>query len=139
MTASPISENNCTVTLDGTATRCLKGSIELQTGIDHLPGETGSSRVQGVKPALRVGVSASLDLVLTRALVNVLGKANQRKSVALTVACGTGAGSIMTFSLPTCEIVAPTVPIPPNDAVVVSLSLRVRGNSGNDSFTLTAS
>jgi hypothetical protein len=138
LAGSPISEANCTVTLDGTATRCTKFSIDIETGIDHLPPETGSARVQGAR-AVRVDVKPSLEFVLTKELVNVLGKAHERKSVALTIVCGTGAGSIVTFSMPTCELVAMPVPMPPNDITIVSPTLRVRGSAGNDMVAITYS
>lgn len=138
LAGSPISEANCTVTLDGIATRCTKFSLEISTGIDHLPGETGSKYVQGGK-ATRIDVKPSLELVLTEALVALLGKANQRKSVALTIVCGTGAGSIVTFSMPTCELMSFPTPFPANDITVISLPLRVRGSSGNDLISITGS
>jgi hypothetical protein len=133
-----ISEANCTVTLDSIATRCTKFSIDITTGVDHLPGETGSKYAQGLK-LIRTGVKVSLELVLTRELVALLGKANQRKSVALSIVCGTGAGSIVTFSFPTCEVEGFPVAAPSNDVSVVSPGIRVRGSSGNDSFSVTFS
>lgn len=135
---SPISEANCTVTLDGTATRCTKFSIDITTGVDHRPGETGSKYIQGIK-IVRIEVKPTIEFVLTKELVDVIGKVNQRKSVALTIVCGTGAGSIVTFSMPYCEIEPMPVPAPPNDISLVSPALRVRGNSGNDSLTVTFS
>lgn len=134
LTGSPISEANCTVTLDGVATRCTKFDIEITTGISHLPGETGSKYVQGGK-ATRVDVKPSLELVLTKELMNVFGKANQFKSVALSIVCGTGAGGIVTFSMPTCELVAMPMPKPGNDITIIAPELRVRGNAGNDSIS----
>lgn len=133
-----IGEANTTVTLDGVATRCTKFSIDLETGVAMRPGETGSKYVQGPK-IIRMGTKASLELVLTKELVDLLGKANQRKTVALTIVCGTGAGGIVTFSLPYCEIEDFPVPRPSNDIVTVSLNLRVRGSAGNDSFSVTYS
>lgn len=133
---APISEANCTVTLDSIATRCTKFSLAITTGVDHLPGETGSKYVQGGK-IVRIDVKPTLELVLTKELVALLGKANQRKSVALTIVCGATAGGIVTFSMPTCELEPMAVPAPANDITIVSPALRVRGNSGNDSLTIS--
>ncbi len=137
LAGSPISEANCTVTVDSVAMRCTKFSITVDTGISHLPGETGSAYIQGGK-ATRLNATVDLELVLTRQFVDLIGKASQFKPVACTIVCGTGTGGIVTFSLPTCEIVAFPTPGPANDITIVSMKLRVRGGSGNDSFTYTA-
>lgn len=133
---APISEANCTVTLDGIATRCTKFGISITTGMDHRPGETGSEYVQGMK-LVRIDIKPTLDLVLTKELVALIGKANQKKSVTLSILCGTGTGGQVTFSMPTCELEPFPVTARPNDIVEVSPSLLVRGSSGNDSLTIT--
>lgn len=133
---SPISEANCTVTLDSVATKCTKFDIEITTGIGHLPGETGSKYAQGGR-AIRMDVKVALELVLTKELVDLIGKANQRKTCTLTIVCGTGTGSIVTFSMPYTEIEAFPTPFPENDITIVSPTLRIRGNSGNDMFSFT--
>lgn len=136
VSGSPISEANVVVTLDGVATRCTRFSVDITTGIDFLPLATGSRFVQGTK-ALRVDVKPSLELVLTDELVALLGKASQRKAVALSILCGTGAGGQVTLSMPYCELEPFAAPLPANDVVTVSPTLRVRGNAGNDSLLLT--
>lgn len=136
LAGSPISEANCTVTLDSVATRCTKFSINIETGISHLPPETGSAYVQGGK-ATRIGATVDLELVLTRAQVDLIGKAAQFKVATCTIVCGTGAGGIVTFSLPYCEIMPFATPGATNDIVVVGLKLRCRGSSGNDMLTIT--
>jgi hypothetical protein len=136
LAGSPISEANCTVTLDGVATRCIKGSLELTTGIEHLPGETGSAYVQGAK-VMRFKIKGSLDLVLTRQFTDLLGKTTRRKSMALTIVCGTGTGGIVTFTLPTIEARAFPVPGPADDISVITIPIAVAGSTGNDSMTVT--
>lgn len=135
LAGSPISEANCTVTFDAVATRVMKGYIELDTGGDHLPHETGSATVQGSKWT-RYTVKGSLDLVLTRQLVDLFGKTRGRKTVACTVVCGTGVGGIVTFSMPTLEVRPFPADGPKDDIVVVTVPLDVRGNAGNDSFSM---
>lgn len=136
LTGSPISEANVTCTIDGTATRCTKGSITLNTGADHLPGESGSKYIQGLKVG-RVSVQGSVDLVLTRDLVKFLGQATQRDAMAIAIACGTGAGGIVTLNLPTVELMSMPVPSPNEGVTIVTLSFRVRGGSGGDCFDVT--
>lgn len=136
LSGSPISEANCTVTIDSIATRCTRGVVTLNTGADHLPPETGSKYIQGLKVG-RVSVEAEVDLVLTRSQVMLLGKATQRKAVAVAIACGTGAGGVVTLNLPTAEMIAPPVPVPNEGVTVVTLRFRVRGATGGDSFNVT--
>jgi hypothetical protein len=135
---SPIAETNLTVTLDGVTLRCTTANIQYATGIDHLPGESGSRRVQGTK-AVRADVKVTLGLVLTMAEVAWVGKARQRKAVALTIAAGTGTGGVVTFSVPFAEVVAPVTPMPDNDVSVVNLELRARDSVGSDLFSFTLS
>ncbi len=136
LAGSPISEANVTVTLDGTATRCTKFDLTIDTGIDHLPAESGSSYVQGAK-ATRMNAKLNVEMVLTREQVAWIGKANQRKAIAVTIACGTGAGGIVTFSLPYCEVEPFNVPAPANDITLVRIPFRCRDSSGNDMFSFT--
>lgn len=137
LNGTPISEANVTVTIDSVATRCLKGAIKVVTGVDHLPGETGSAYVQGAK-VTRVDVESTFDLILSQADVDLIGKATERKSVAITVVCGTGTGGIVTFSLPYSEIKPFAVPAPGNDVSVVTVGFRHRGNgTGNNIVAMT--
>lgn len=131
-----ISEALCTVTLDSVATRCTKFSLDITTGMDHRPGETGSKYVQGAV-IKRIDVKPSIELVLTKELVDLLGKSNQRKTVPLSIVCGTAAGGIVTFSMPYCELEPFQTPAPANDITLVSPALRVRGNTSNDIVTIT--
>ncbi len=137
LAGSPISEVNAVCTIDAIATRCTKFSIDIDTGMDHLPGETGSKYVQGSK-VTRIGIKAQAELVLTTQFVALLQKAQQRKAVALSIVCGTTAGGIFTFSMPYTEVMPFATPMPGNDDVFVTVPFRVRGSAGNDSFTLTA-
>lgn len=132
----PLSEALATtVTVDSAVIRCLSFSVDLTTGMDMLPGETGSKHVQGFK-ASRFDVKASLKLLMKREDVSLMGKVTQRKACAVTIAAGSGSGSVFTFSLPYCEIDAFNVP---DTEAIIDLPLRVRDSAGSDamSFTLT--
>lgn len=135
---SPISEGNTvTATLDSVALRAMAFNIDLTTGMDMLPGESGSKYVQDAK-VLRYDLKGSIRLVLAREQVALLGKAKQRNTCALSVVQSTGtAGGIVTFSMPYCEVVPLKVPDTTNDVAIVDCALRVRDNSGNDAFTMT--
>jgi hypothetical protein len=136
-TGSPISEANCTFTLDSVAMRALSAVVTFDSGGDLLPGETGSKRIQGVKFG-RYKWSVSIKSVLHREEVSWVGKAVTRKSVALTLVFGTGAGSIVTFSFPQCEIRPFVVPDTANDVAIVDLVIEPRdSSSGNDACTVT--
>lgn len=135
-TDTPLSEAlSTTVTVDSQAIRCLAFSVDLATGMEMLPGETGSKYVQGFK-AMRFDVGASLKLFMKREDVSLMGKVTQRKACAVTIATGSAAGGIVTFSLPYCEIDAFQVP---DTEAIIDLKLRARGSAGNDalSFVLT--
>lgn len=137
----PISEMDLTVTLDGDSYRCTKFGVTLATGVDHLPAESGSKYRQGLK-VTRCDVKATLALVLKGEDLMLLHKANQKKSCALTIVAGAGAGGIVTFSLPQVELDAFAVPSPADDISAVDLSLRCRDSEdteGNDVLTVTHS
>lgn len=134
---SPISEANCTFTLDSVAMRALSAVVTLDTGMDLLPGETGSKNSQGVK-ASRYKWGVTIKSVLHREETAWLGKVTARKSVALTLVFGTGTGSIVTFSFPQCEIRPFVVPDTASDVSVVDLAIEPRDStSGNDAATFT--
>ncbi len=135
---SPISEGGTvTCTLDGQGLRILSFSIELTTGMDHLPPESGSKYVQGVK-AIRNDVKVGFKMVVDHTSVSMIGKARDRNTCALTIVQSTGAaGGVVTFSLPYCEVVSPEVPDTNNDVATTDIALRVRENSANDSMSLT--
>lgn len=133
-TYTPISEANVTVTIDSVATRCIKGSLKLKTGISHLPHESGNKRVQGIK-AVRYSITGDVELVLTDDTQRLEGKMSQTKLCAVTIVCGTGAGNIVTFSLPYCILKPFAVPSPSNDISIIKLALMPRDNAGNDMMT----
>lgn len=135
-TGSPIAEPVSSVTVDGVALRCTAFSVELSTGIDHLPGETGSAYSQGAKET-RYDVKPSAKLVLSADQVALLGKSTARKTVAVSFSQGTAGGGRVTFSMPYCEIEPITVPDTVGDVAIVDLALRCRDNTGNDAITIT--
>lgn len=137
---NPIAETTCTVTLASIAARALSWYVELNTGLDHLPGETGSKYRQGVK-ATRFDVKAGFKLVLSGDAVSLLGKALQRATagaLAASIVQGTGTGAVATFSMPYCEVESFSVSDVVNDVATVDVVLRIRDNaSGNNALTLT--
>ncbi len=135
---SPISEGGTVSSvLDGVTLRTLSFGIDLTTGMDMLPGESGSKYCQAPK-AVRYEAKSNLKLVLSREQVALLGKAKQRNTCALTIVQSTGvAGGIVTFSLPYCEVQPFKVPDTANDVAIVDVALRCRDNSGNDMFSFT--
>lgn len=138
LTGVPISEATSTVTIDGTATRCTSFEVGLTTGMDLLPGETGSAYVQGAK-AIRYDLTCKVGLVLKGNDVSLLGKVKSYDVVTLSLLQGTGAGSIATFSMPFAEVMPFAVPDTANDVAVVEIGFRIRDDQGNDAFTLTMS
>lgn len=132
----PIPESTSTFTCDGVALRLQQWSIKMATGIAHLPGETGSQRVQGLK-AVRYNFEVTASGVLYEDYVSLLGKATARRLCALSIVQGTGAGRVATFALPFTELVAVPVEDSSDDVALVNLSWRVRDNAASDAFTLT--
>ncbi len=135
---SPISEGGTvSVTVDGVTLRAMAFNIDFTTGMDMLPGESGSKYIQGAK-SVRYDLKAGVKLVLAREQVSLLGKARDRNTCAITIVQSTGtAGGIVTFSLPYCEVMPFKVPDTANEVAIVDVDFRVRDNSGNDAFTLT--
>jgi len=136
---TPRSEANCTVTIDGVATRALSFALAIETGMDLLPGETGSKYIQGVK-STRFKVSGNVRINYLKECTQWAGKATTRKSVAISIVCGTGTGGIITFTLPQVELRPFPVPDTPNDIAVVDIPFEAfDSSSGNDEmqFVLT--
>lgn len=134
---SPISEGaTVSVVVDGVTFRALSFGITLTTGMDMLPGESGSKYVQAPK-AVRYDAKAQVKLVLAREQVSLLGKAKARNTCAVTIVqSNAAAGGVATFSLPYTEIMPFKVPDTANDVAIVDVAVRVRDNSGNDAFSL---
>jgi hypothetical protein len=136
----PISEANASCILGSISPmRIISWEVDLKTGLDLLPAETSSAYRQGPK-SVRHDVSIKLKMVLSQERVDLLGYALNRDSMALTLAQGTGAGGIITFGAPYCEVVDFAVPDTENDISIVDVTLRVRNNSTGDnalSITLT--
>lgn len=133
----PLSEALATtVTIDSQAIRCLSFGVDLTTGLDMLPGETGSKYVQGFV-AKRYDAKLTLRVAMKREDVSLQGKATQKKAVAATIATGSAAGGIVTFSAPYCEIDAFQTPDTANDEMICDIVLRTRDSAGNDALSVT--
>lgn len=135
-TGRPIPESTSTFIFDGVALRVTKWGVKMVTGIAHLPGETGSQRVQGLK-AVRYGIDVTATVVLHEDYVSLLGKSTARRLGALSIVQGTGTGRIATFALPYAELVSQPVEDSADDVAMVNLAWRIRDNSGSDAFSLT--
>jgi hypothetical protein len=137
-TGSPISEASSSVSLAGVANvRCISWSFNFTTGMDLLPGETSSQTIQGAK-SMRYDGTASLRLVLSQQQLTMIGRANNRTSVATTIVQGAGTGGAFSLSLPQGEIVNFEAPDTSNDVAVVDVGLRLRDTAaGNNMFTIT--
>jgi len=57
--------------------------------------------------------------------------------VAVSFSQGTAGGGRVTFSMPTCELEAISVPDSPTDIAIIDLNMRVRDNAGNDALSIT--
>lgn len=137
---APIPESGTvTVTLDAVVQRCMAFEVSLSTGIDLLPGESGSKYIQGAK-VIRCDVTATLKMVMSKTnAVSLLGKITRKKTpIALTLVQSTGvAGGIVTISMPYCELNPFPIPATANDAVIIDVSLRSFGSAGNDAISVT--
>lgn len=136
---TPISEGGTTsFTLDSVVLRVLNWEADLTTGMDLLPGETGSKYIQNAK-AIRYELGITCQLVLTQEQVALLGKAKNRNTCAVSIVQSTGAaGGIFTFAAPYTEVVAFKVGEQQNDVCIVDVTLRCRDSAaGNDMFSIT--
>lgn len=135
---SPVPESlTTTATVDGSALRVTSWKANITTGLDLLPGETGSKYSQGAV-AKRSDVTISMNVIAKGNDIRLLNKATARKSIAVTLVQGTTAGGIITLSAPYCEIVAPPISEPENGPSEIQLQFRVRDDTaGNNSFALT--
>lgn len=135
---SPISEVTSSVDLAGVSgVRCISWGFELTTGMDLLPGETGSQTIQGAKYG-RYDGKVTLRLVLSQQQLTMVGRARSRPSVACTISQGSGTGGVFTFAAPQGEIANFSIPDTNNDVAVVDVTLRLRDSAaGGDMFTIT--
>lgn len=139
-TGSPISEASSSVDLAGVSgVRCINWGFELTTGMDLLPGETGSQTIQGALYK-RMDAKMNLRLVLSQQQLTMIGRARSRPSIACTVNQGSGTGSLFSIACAQGEIENFVVPDTVNDVAVVDVGLRLRDSAaGNDLFTVTLS
>jgi len=136
-TGSPISEATATVTIDGVAIPALNWKLDVKTGLMLRAAETGSAYVQGPKEVrYEANLSAKVQLKGTSD-VSMLGKAVQRKNVAVSIVQGVGTGSIVTLAAANCEVIPPKVPDTANDIALVDIAFRIRDSGSNDMFTIT--
>lgn len=136
-TVKPIAEATSTATLLGVSTRCSAWEFELsKTGMDFLPPETGSARVQGAK-ATRYEARGRATLVLKGDDVTLAGKADNGVLSTLSFVQGTGTGNIITIALANCRVLPFAVPDTYDDVAVVTVEFEANDSSGNDAFTIT--
>jgi hypothetical protein len=135
---NPISEVNASVVVDGQTIRFTSFVIDFTTGVEQGPGETGSAYIQ-TPIVKRYNLKVSLKGLMRREDVALIGKASRQATpLATSIVCGTGTGSIVTFSIPQCEVDAMKVPDAANDMAMWSLTLRTRDTTtGNDTMTIT--
>lgn len=137
-TGAPISEATSSVDLAGVSgVRCINWSFELTTGMDLLPGETGSQTIQGALYK-RMDAKLNLRLVLSQQQLTMIGDARGRTSVACTVNQGSGTGGLFSIACAQGEIMNFPIPDTENDVAVVDVPLRLRDSTaGNDLFAVT--
>lgn len=135
---SPISEALTTnVAIDGYNLRATSWEWTFQTGMDLLPGETGSKYSQGAKYG-RFDVNCTVNFLLKGDDIRLFNKATSRDLVTLSLVQGTAAGGIITIASSYAEVVAPTATAPANDISSVAMTFRIRDDgSGNNAFTVT--
>lgn len=135
-TGSPIPEPTAALTVDGQTLRVLSFDLSIMSGIDLLPGETGSKYIQGIKD-VRYSSKLSVKMRLHREDVALEGKATGRKDCAVSLVQGTGVGGIVTFAYAHAELRPFEVPDTAGDTVVVGWDIEARDNAGNDMWTIT--
>lgn len=138
-TRAPISEATSTVTIGGVATRCTSFQLDLTTGMDILPPETGSAYSQGYKVG-RYDMRGRASLILKGDDVRLIQRGAQRATTAISIVQGTGTGSTATFTMSYCELDAMNVPAPANDSIAVEVTWRTRDSAeDNTTFSLSLS
>jgi len=136
---NPLSEVSVTVSVGGQTIRFQSFELSFTTGLEMGPGETGSAYVQ-TPIVKRYDCKAMLKGLMRREDIALAGKCREQKTpIALTIVCGTGAGGIVTFSAPYCEVDRFKWDDDANGPQMMSIPLRMRDNSGNDMLTVTYS
>lgn len=139
---TPISEALTTsFTFDSVTVPVLSWVVDIKTGLEPGPGETGSANPFQVLKANRLDVSINASLLLKGNDVRLFNKARARTNGSVAIVQGTTAGGIITIGASNSEIIAPEAQDNANDSIVVPISLRVRGSGAAtpDSFAITLS
>lgn len=137
---SPISEALTTsFTFDSVTVPVLSWSVDIKTGLEPGPGETGSANPFQVIKANRLDVAISAQLLLKGNDVRLFNKARARTNGACSIVQGTSTGGVITIASSNCEMQALEAADNANDSIVVPVSLRVRGSgaASPDSFSIT--
>lgn len=137
---TPISEALTTsFTWDSVTVPVLSWSVDIKTGLEPGPGETGSANPFQVLKANRLDVQIAAQLLLKGNDVRLFNKARARTSGACSIVQGSGAGSVITIAVANAEMQAQEAQDNANDSIVVPVSLRVRGSGAAtpDSFSIT--
>jgi hypothetical protein len=134
---APLSEVSCAITVGGQTILFQSFEVSFTSGMDLGPGETGSAYIQ-TPLVKRYDCKVTLRGLMRREDMALVGKATEQATpVAVTIVCGTGAGGVVTFSLPYCELDAHKFDDDANGPQMQAISLRCRDNSGNDMLTVT--
>lgn len=134
---TPITEAMTTnVEIAGVSLRATSWRAKLQTGMEALPGETGSKFSQG-HLARRTDMAIEIAVIAKGEDLKLIQRAAQRDTVAVKLEQGTVAGGKFALSAPYCELDMPTLTEPENGPAEFALTFRCRENSGNDMFTIT--
>lgn len=133
---TPIAESLTTnVEIAGVAMRATSWRAVIQTGMEALPGETGSKFSQGflsrrVDPTIEVAVIAKGDDL------KLIQRAAQRDTVTVKLEQGTVAGGRFSLLASYCELDMPTLTEPENGPSEFALTFRLRENTGNDMLSI---
>ena len=133
----PIGEHKITASFGGVSWSVVGGEIVFDTGRGFRPMERDSKWVQGLVNR-RLSVTASLEGVLDIGTdADLLGKAVQNTSGAVSVAIGNVAGNILTAALADAEIMVGTPTFSEEDPMAATIEFTGQGSSGNDDYAET--
>lgn len=134
---SPMSEVNCTISIDSQTIRFQNFTLSFTSGIELGPGETGSKYIQ-TPIVKRYSVKLTMKGLMRREDVALIGKCEaQVTPIAVTIQCGSVANSRVLFTLPYCEIDPFPVPDAANDVAYMTVPFRTRDSTaGNDLMTV---
>lgn len=124
------------ITVGGASLPLTAFEVTLSNAVKEINDEANQQTTTDYIPGIReitgkVTVRARQDQIIR------IGRSRAFATEAISAACGTTAGKILTVSIPYAEIIVPSVEVPESEEGTFELAFKALGSSGADDMTWT--